>query len=471
MENDVIKHTAIIYTDGSAQPNPGPYGGAAHGYIYVTGEFEKNNDNPTKITVTDKGYIRNEDIIESVNKVKPVHYIDALYSYVGEGTNNIGEVLAVIEVLNNLISMETISLDKVGIYTDSMYVINIFNNISNGEDWVNDVEKPNYNLWVMFNETLKLYNELNIKISIIKVKAHFEDFGNNLVDRLALIARLRSTNNIGKIDFIVSPGNKYWKPKIERHPFLRYNELFFNGTMDNINEPNTYTVMKYPTDVELGKRNNNVSYGVMMFKDNPEYIPDIKNIFNKYVGTTKVLSSVNLKNIYSVLFNRYYKMFGDDVLLFNKRNKYLEILGMDPVAAQINPPGLANKALTYTIQLRDYLEYYFKNDELPEYRVFKDVTEYLYKDNKFLLGNIKTLEFNIMDVFGRDIKLIPQLGLDLPDRNQLKSLEKYSPKVTVMFIKDSRRVLKYYFIVELQKTGDVGIWTSMFSNTIILKEK
>ena len=66
---------AVIYTDGSARPNPGNIGWGVHGYIY-----QNITDKPIvvqKHTVTNKGYLYPEKFRDDVTPVEPIEYIDA----------------------------------------------------------------------------------------------------------------------------------------------------------------------------------------------------------------------------------------------------------------------------------------------------------------------------------------------------------------------------------------------------------
>ena len=68
---------SVIYTDGSARPNPGNIGWGVHGYIY-----QNITDKPIivqKHTITNKGYLYPEKFKDDVSPVEPIEYIDIEY--------------------------------------------------------------------------------------------------------------------------------------------------------------------------------------------------------------------------------------------------------------------------------------------------------------------------------------------------------------------------------------------------------
>lgn len=119
----------IIYTDGSCRPNPGKGGWA---YIAVYDDIEIHGSGGEEQT-----------------------------------TNNIMEMTAIIRALQDLNDEQNFT-----IYTDSMYVINCVNGT-----WK---RKKNQLLWLEYDKVAKGKN-----IKFIWVKAHNNDYYNELVDKLA----------------------------------------------------------------------------------------------------------------------------------------------------------------------------------------------------------------------------------------------------------------------------------------------
>ena len=135
----------IIYTDGACSGNPGPGGWGA---VLMYKEHKKEFSGGCKNT-----------------------------------TNNIMEITAVLEALNQL---KYPCNSEVEIYSDSAYVVNAFNNgwIYNWKknNWKTASKEPvkNKELWEELYVLVKKFNA-----SFIKVKGHSDNIYNNRCDELA----------------------------------------------------------------------------------------------------------------------------------------------------------------------------------------------------------------------------------------------------------------------------------------------
>ena len=135
----------LIYTDGACSGNPGPGGWGA---VLMYKEHKKEFSGGCKNT-----------------------------------TNNIMEITAVLEALNQL---KYPCNSEVEIYSDSAYVVNAFNNgwIYNWKknNWKTASKEPvkNKELWEELYVLVKKFNA-----SFIKVKGHSDNVYNNRCDELA----------------------------------------------------------------------------------------------------------------------------------------------------------------------------------------------------------------------------------------------------------------------------------------------
>ncbi len=135
----------LIYTDGACSGNPGPGGWGA---VLMYKEHKKEFSGGCKNT-----------------------------------TNNIMEITAVLEALNQL---KYPCNSEVKIYSDSAYVVNAFNNgwIYNWKknNWKTASKEPvkNKELWEELYVLVKKFNA-----SFIKVKGHSDNVYNNRCDELA----------------------------------------------------------------------------------------------------------------------------------------------------------------------------------------------------------------------------------------------------------------------------------------------
>jgi len=146
MSENIEKLTALMWCDGSSKPNPGPYGGGCHGYLFYDKDVGfKNNDRLTIFNTTEEGYVDSKLFPRlNIKEVKPSFYYDAVYPYKGLGTNNQAEAMSIIDTVTNLIKNENLPIKTIIIKTDSNYAISIHSKIreSNNRDWDNS-EKLN----------------------------------------------------------------------------------------------------------------------------------------------------------------------------------------------------------------------------------------------------------------------------------------------------------------------------------------
>ena len=146
--------------------------------IYTDGATSKNGDINA---VGGWAYIILKDGIE----------IGSAADYVKPATNNICEMLAILNACNS-IKKELNDIDSVEVYSDSAYCINCVNQhwyskwVTNG--WITSSKEPvkNKELW---EQLIPFFEDARFKW--IKVKGHSNDKWNEKVDNMAVQARLR----------------------------------------------------------------------------------------------------------------------------------------------------------------------------------------------------------------------------------------------------------------------------------------
>ena len=120
-----------IYTDGACSGNPGP---AGIGIVIINGT-----------------------------------QVSEFSEYIGKATNNIAELQAIYTALYLIKDKKT----NITIYTDSQYSINLFTK--------NYVAKKNKELVSAIAKKIKSFKSVEFK----KVKAHSDNYYNNIADKLA----------------------------------------------------------------------------------------------------------------------------------------------------------------------------------------------------------------------------------------------------------------------------------------------
>ena len=476
MEDDKI-NVVIAYGDGSAWPNPGYYGSGVHGYIYdVDAIGSKSGDIPPHNIISTEGYIERALItpITEYKTVLPHTYFNLSHGYKGIGTNNMGEVLALINTINTL-HEKSIPFTELKFMTDSTYVLTIVKHIQEDKErtWYRQ-DRVNISLWLELELLLKDLDTRKITLSMRKVKGHSTELGNHLADRLAYLARyqtsMESTKDFVCADFRTSA--KYWKPKFDKHPLLGFNQLFFtNGDAKKHLDRYKYAVMDYSKDIEKGKMSNEVMFGAVLLKEPLPLVDEVMDAYNDFTKILSTVSMVNLTNIYKQKHMLLADIFGDLIYDYNPRNRMMRCVEEDVIANTVFPPGLANNSLKNTNKLFDVLDEYTNNKELSKNRVFKDITDVFFdkesKKNslKFKLG-VKV--FDVTYTYKDIERKLPLVGKrDILDRNHLKKLEKLNPKITLVLTEVKDNFVEYHIIIET--TDDIACYCNFYVNRIYFK--
>lgn len=481
-ENKITMH-AIIYTDGSCGPvNPGMnWGSGIHGYIYKSDTVDgKSADRPTGYLITDIGYLEETLSKQTTYKtVIPKYYINGFGSFMEMGTNNTGEIMGAVIGIQELLKLENEDkVDTILIKLDSTYVIGILDKLMNTDfDWRNEV-KVNKEYWVILNDLISKCKENNVTITTEKVTAHDTSIGNNTADRLAFLGRdLSNRNKIHRIEFKLTDSKKYWKPDSERHPFLNYKQLFFlNGNSST--ENGIYSILNYKKDDEPGKKSHEANFGLVIMNEKVPYIENIKSLYQHNLGTLEIISSIDLNVLYSQYTSIYYELFGNDIFTYgNRGRRYINVLEGDIVCAEIQPPGLAKRAVEKVFAMDRYIqEYRNRNNECGNTCLikFKDITDMIYKtDDKgklitLLTNKDKDITIPYVSKTGKNVNIVLQLGKDIITRNQLNKLVKDEPVVTLATIMTHDNYIEYYTIIESKRTKDISIWCNIFGNGLFL---
>lgn len=501
----------VLYIDGAAAPNPGYYGSGVHGYTYLLNSIgKKTNNKPNKYILTTLGYIEStetnkyslvpDDIIaeamanvdddpDSLNKlfddynyglVTPNNYINGYYSYSEQGTNNQGEVLAFINSITDVLSTP-LKIKTIYVKTDSSYLLHIVDKVSNNFNWIDKVEK-NIDLWQQVTELYNILNQRDIKVIPIKVQGHSTSLGNNLADRLAVLgSRESKINGVDNSKFLIRPATKYWEPNTGnywesntgRHTFLKFKQLFFTKILINKNGNSTYSIMEYEKDMEPGRKTNTALFGIIKLSTPAYIVESAIRTFQNNLGNLSIISTLDLNALYSQYNLRYFEAFKEQIYWFNRRNTTMSTLDELPIIYSIIPSGLANQAIDKMVVLQTILDAYDRKDS-NDY-TFCNVTDKIYlKENKkvatLLPRDTHHVVFDSIEAYGKQFSIPIELGVDVMSRNHFKQLEKEDVIVTIAVTKMSELAYRYYTIVDIKSTGDIGIFCNFYSNLILLQK-
>ena len=490
------KSIAVIYTDGSARPQNGFIGWGAHGYIYTEdGICVKTGNKHPKNTCTDVGYVEKGSLLKIPhNIVKPTDYLDWCGYTDYNGTNNVAELLAIIKSLEKLYEL---GIRDVMLKSDSLYSLGILDKMydtnKDRDSILRDVT-VNDKYWKRIKDILDMYIADNGKLHFSHIRAHSTNIGNNKADKLALLGRIKSEKFRDRSEdyihesidadhpdeyevFVTRPEKGYWKPKNDRHPALRFKQIyFFDDVPTNPDGSITYNILNYDDESEIGKGDLNVSYILYHTKNPVPRITEVRDIYNAKKGDVITTSTVRLDSLYNPNVLSLYEAFGEDIYIPEMKGKRLGITALRQdedeyeslIMNEIYPHGLATSAEENMVVLTNMLSKYMDNRSTNGNVGYIDITDMFYDVNDGKCTIKKDFDNNITLVkvpFKTDnieIEIPVRIGSDAPDRNTFKRIEKYQPKVTLM-TKDFDGVKVEYCTVIEMNDGEIILYSNFYS--------
>lgn len=479
---DYFSYNAIIYTDGSANPNPGIIGSCSVGYIFKKDNYiDYSNDFLVDDHLfSDKGYISLSDYNKDKDNIKlvyPEYLFEVRNSFFHNLTNNYAEVYAFYSIIDYLVKNQYY-FSSILVYSDSTYVVStVMERLQewkkNGWKKVDGKPVAEQDLWMKVSEALDVLESNGVIINLEWVKGHSGNLGNELANFGANVARIDSQRNY--YDNFVSyvKGEDYFNRKIDIHPLL-----CFNNIIVNLSKEQKYYCL-YHTDLPdnlVGKLSRISSYAVLMLKEPIDVIDNILNVLNRM----KSYDSINFIKVDKIKNSKYYprlKYFPSTSLITKKLSNTLVLYGGEVISPEINPPGLLINALETYDKLIDILTVNKDYDQKVDDTI--DITDYFYsieldKKNKekvafnknLGVGNNK-IELTIaLPKISKSVVIPILLGIDMPERNILKKLESYSPKISLLIRHTSNQSFEYFFLIETNDS--ISIWHNKASSRIIL---
>lgn len=476
----------ILYADAGAWPNPGYAGWGIHGYTYNTTVPKKGSGNPYALP-TAYGYVMKSEIEgEKPDEITPLQYFDG-FSSIKHITNNCGELIA---ATNALALAERYKIPHVRLFTDSMYVVDnaTIEGISKWESngWRKVGGQPIANMaeWQEMGKTLNLLKEKDITYEINYVEAHSGHLGNSTVDEYATMGRLHAIESDTKTHLTSSPANGYWLTRYEKHPLMHHSRSYLTTTMTT-EEFNEYFLGLHGKDVDVvGKRDADGAYAYLLLNEKQELIEILKRKISSIAERDDAIVMLHLDRLYDRGVSTRIFNFSFDALS-RKNTKRLDLFVTkdgakegDTVATELYPPRISIRAVESLNILKGLLLDWKNNKDTKLCQV--DITDKVYGKNKkgeqellpvFAVGfeslKIQAAISTTDGIKNHDVSLT--LGVDMPDRNSLKKIEKKAVKVIVITWNISARSFRYATIVCSDE--DVGIWAGFYSNVIYLNDK
>lgn len=516
-EDEVARVGMVIYSDGGARPdNPGPAGWGFHGYTYNAVKPKKGSGLPD-YWLTNQGYVHRSEspngVLEATQEhwekfklaedeetpsfeVTPVSYVDGYGSFAQAQSNNFAELTASIEALRYANEHQ---IEIVVVYTDSKYVCEGFSKWMAGwkrNNWVKRDGMPvaNSQSWIELEGVVDQMKARGVVVSINWVKGHSDHAGNDAADHLATAGTARSYEavfgkNPGSVhDVSTTPAEGYWKYDAERHPFVSKRAIYYNTDPEYV-KPGMYVMGDRVKDVELlGGRNRTDSYAVVLMKNHDPAIEMMRNHQIELCDGANTICLTRLEELFNPLTHRHVTKFGR--YSFSRKSRWsldTRTLADRPLTEELNPARLATRVADAAGDLTEKLKLFLENakevcvtDLTP---ILYESTEKPQKKAKSPEGTSETVmtlksEYKVgfaslkVDANYRDAEdvkaapLILILGQDLLDRNALKRLESFQPKVSLITWNEAENVFRYATVV--QAGEDVGIWCGYYSNLRIL---
>lgn len=506
------KFNMVVYSDGSCKPNPGFIGYGVHAYTYDSTVPKKNYGGKGQ-RLTPAGYKLKESKEEDAPTVTPIKVYDIIGSSTAIGSNNTAEILGAKAGLKLALQE---SVKKVLIKTDSQYVCRGFNEWLDKwakNNWINREGRyiANLNNWQEIYKTRDELRQNGIEVVMEWVKGHIGHPGNEKADKLANIGRINSEAKKESSDTHVYSAETYWNKNMaaEKNPLICKPWMYFRGLKEG-QIPGEYYLGNIGKDKDfLGKRDANGAYGIVILKQPEVILEKVKEIQIKRFGSDTTIYVVNLRGLY--LGERASDLFtygASTLVQHNPRRRDLyfidtvkeetkeevetdeddnsitedsatdEAATVEPLTREQRPQKLAARVFDCLTFMKGKLVDYSSGDQRintyfditneffdTETKLVKkeSVTKFKFK-NDIKVGTI-TRDIDIQ-YDGIDLPIRLSLNIDCPDRNSLKRLETFNPKIVLVVWKESATSIRYATVIECD--GALSIWCGFYSNLIFL---
>lgn len=513
----------ILHVDGSCAPNPGFGGWGVHGYTYSL-EKPKKGAGETDYYVTDKGYVL-KSFLDAANKggdpwatvemdsikhgaksileehlgavqVTPIEYFDFFgpasgdpHDPRGRSTNNRAEITAIIKALEYCKQED---IRTIQLKSDSEYALDGWNRVLKlwaKNKWCrrDGVEIRSKDLWMRAWDLKQSLEGFNIDATWIQGHSIF--LGNNMADMNANLGKNMSIDKRDEDDAImeVSPAQGYWtQGEMEKHALIAHQKLFFNGEYEN-HKPGTYFLGAVDKDMGLlGKRLSDSSYSILILKEPLEELERLIEHQCSMGDDENELVVAHLSSFYKPRVQKQFMDYGTFSLYrqeahlnnLHSSDKNLITEAIDPPKQSLNAVVAMNNVYSW---LLDFLD-----DSVAKRFTQTDITAHLYestvvqkKKEDIVVTKLKAsikpgvasiaVDANYRDSNGTELTLptVLSFGIDLPDRNGLKRIEEFTPKVTLLSWEESPGVFRYFTVI--QANDDVGAYCGYYSNTRLNK--
>ena len=498
VEQKPVSIAAILYTDGSAKPNPGYGGWGIHGYTIDINNPVNISASQAKNIVTRYGYKTKADV--NLEKLDAYRKIDTITAY-GTGPEN--------KVYNNN-EMELYALRKglelgiknqyksMTILTDSQMALN---SIGHWYDkWEQNGWMKNDGSPVKMQKEIKLTYQCKMEyekigeLSLFHVKGHNGDLGNETADGLA--KRGSTMHQYGKISEVVEVGQPASKTKVEYHDLLTKNRWYFMGGKQHLGNPlklhDKYayfigTLGDKRKDDQFGMHMADGFAGIVLLPEPEPLLQKIQEIYRShcdheydFVVCGNLDTALTAANYHDIVSDN------EDLILQDKQKKTLALPNERIVCIEYNPAHLSYIHMSRYNRLIDLLSYYMDPAQRSKLTI-TDITPLFVQSEEKTTGKNTTVSYTLVKAFSKQNFLKASINyttlsgevkqcvikltnkVDVPDKVHLAKLIKTHGdkfKMSMVTLPMSSESLIYATIVEVPDA--VGIWTNFDASVVFL---
>lgn len=484
----------VFYTDGGCRSfdhrpaSRGSAGWGVHGYTFTRAPSKTGAGMP-------KGYPSAEGYQLGDKPKAPfitlMDYVDLWGTVSGEGTNQVGELLAATHAIQKAVELK---LTHLLIWADSEYVIKGLTEYLERwkkAGWRKRDGQPvaNQLYWIALDNAKHTFESDGNVLELRWVKGHSGDPGNEVADKYATRGVFLAQQGLQRTSERVTEAKGYWKRSYEPSRMFSLPHWFFTvtGDMDTKSKDGRFVYhlgdIRESTMEFLGKPISDATFSVVFLKEEDKVLEQVHHAFeNLAKRTMQGLVVTDLRVIASTNIANALESDGAALLILDKTKQIVS--HVDPVrdgepsptvvGYEVRPPRLAFNAVNVMEALEDVLE---ESLAPPKHSrlVYTDITSVLYESvesKKKTTVKLKPefkpgvssveVSVNYPSEPTKQKTLTLTFGQDLPDRNTLAALAVPGVSVRVVTWPESKRAFRFATLISANE--DAGIWSGPYAN-------
>jgi len=435
-----------------------------------------------------------------VKTVNPLNFIECNVTLGSQITNNEAEVYGLLEAL--LIASKKDDIKEVVIKSDSQYAVlgakeYVLTWKQNGWTKRDGTTISNPDLWKKVDSYQDLLSKKGVQVDYAWVRGHNNNYGNSIADALANIGSSRARDMAAFSITSVIPAKEFLSPVIELHPFFMHRHMYFSlkevrPTEEGVGHEYFVGVHDSKEVDQIGKKISDKPFSYLRLSKPQEILESLKTMvkqdsFIEFGVERTGICYVDLNKFFTRPILHSYENNGKYAFWKNnkKRLNYFHADKVTLVIGEVYPVGISTRELDCYSSLSEVLDHSLGINQGYEMTA-TDITDQIYEIKevtkkgqepklvKSILPTIKvghshhdivvkhTIDGNEVTV---PVRLVSRI--DIPDRNLLKSIESFDPKISLLVWTESLKCVRYALSITLNN-GDMSVWSGFYSNYIYL---